>query len=133
MHQGWISRLRRIRRATAQVVAVAMLLPALFSLLPQPALSAAAQLEQDLARALCSESGSHSTAPEGHAGHEGSASCILCAACASAGSTGLSGAAGGVSLALPERGMGQRLAAQRPRQHLPAPSGGSPPRGPPFV
>jgi len=41
MHRGWISRLRRIRRATAQVVAVAMLLPALLSLLPQPARRAA--------------------------------------------------------------------------------------------
>lgn len=133
MHRGWLSRLRFTRHVTAQLVAVAMLLPALLSLLPQPALSAAAQLEQDLARALCSESGTHPAAPQDHARHEGSASCILCAACASAGGPGLSGAAGGVSLAPPDLGMGLRLAAQLPRQHLPAPSGGSPPRGPPIV
>lgn len=132
MHRGWISRLRLTRHVTARVMAVAMLLPALLSLLPQPALSAAAQLEQDLARAVCSASGAHAGAPQGQAGHEGNTSCILCGVCASAGCAGLSGA-GGALLAPPLLGMGLRLAAQLPRQNLPAPSGGSPPRGPPFV
>lgn len=133
MHRGWLSRLKLIRHVTARVMAVAMLLPALLSLLPQPALSAAALLQQDLARAICSETGTQSSVPQGHAGHEPNASCILCGACASAGAGGLSAAPGYVSVAPPVRGSGLRLTAQLRRQHLPAPSGGSPPRGPPSI
>ena len=133
MYRGWISRLKRIRHVTAQVVAVAMVLPALLSLLPQPALSAAALLEQDLARAICSETGPHSSAPQGQPGHERSTSCILCGVCASAGGGGLSSGPESVSDASPVLGSGVRITAQLRLQHLPAPSGGSPPRGPPSI
>ena len=133
MHRGWLSRLRCARHVTARVLAVALLLPALLSLLPQTALSAAAQLEQDLARAICSTSGKHASAPMGQTGHEGKTSCALCGTCASAGSAGLSAAPDGAFHASPVLGSGMRLTAQLQRQHLPAPLGGSPPRGPPAI
>lgn len=132
MYRGWLSRLRHTRHVTARLMAMALLLPALLSLLPQPALSAAALLEQDLARAICSPAAKHfSSAPLGPPSHEGSASCILCGLCANAGSGGLSPAPAGIAVAPPVAGTGQALTAQLQLQHFPAPSGGSPPRGPP--
>ncbi|MFM8745602.1 MAG: hypothetical protein ACKOED_02900 [Aestuariivirga sp.] len=58
-------------------MAVALLLPALFVMLPQPALSAAAALDRDLAYGLCGPSGgpNDDSVPRNHAGH---GDCILC-------------------------------------------------------
>lgn len=69
--------MKALRRGLAAAMAVVLLLPALLALLPQPALSASAALDRDLAHALCNPLGGQQDedAPARHAGH---GHCILC-------------------------------------------------------
>ena len=130
MHRAWIISLRALRRSLAAAVAVALLLPALLTLLPQPALSASAALDRDLAHALCNPLGGpqDESAPVNHADH---GHCILCGTSCPACSPTLTpaGAAFATRPAI--------TAAATPREHvalvplLLALIDTSPPRGPP--
>lgn len=66
-----------MRRCLVQAVALALVLPALIVLLPQPALSAAATLERDLMLSVCGQDMPQvpDGGPQQHAGHD---HCVLC-------------------------------------------------------
>ena len=69
--------MRFLCRGLAAAMALAMILPVLMTLLPQPALSAAAALDRDLMHALCDPSGGphDEDGPQKQADH---GNCILC-------------------------------------------------------
>lgn len=56
MRRGPLTGLRNMRRWFVHAVALALVLPALVALLPQPALSASAALERDLLVSVCGRS-----------------------------------------------------------------------------
>lgn len=56
-----------------------MLLPAIFGVLPQPALSAAATLERDLALSVCSHAGEDQAGRQDHQAPRHDQQCVLCA------------------------------------------------------
>jgi hypothetical protein len=132
MLKGWLSGFGRHRRWIVQAVMLSLVLPVLIGLLPQPALSAAAALERDLALSLCNPYGGDDPAESGHrpAAHD---TCILCTACA---------AVTGPALANATPGLDVRPRLAHPmRRAVPAflpPAAaflldGSPPRGPPAL
>lgn len=130
MHWGWLTRLMSSRRGIAAALALSLLLPALIGLLPQPALSASAALDRDIALSQCNPSGASKEqgAPQHEAGHD---HCILCGTSCPGGSPTLS--SGGVAFtAAPEpSAVHLSLTAEAlPRPHL-ALRDASPPRGPP--
>ena len=55
MRKGVLASLRNMRRWFAQAVVLALVLPALVGLLPQPALSATAALDRDLLLSVCGQ------------------------------------------------------------------------------
>lgn len=129
MRFGVITRLRKMRRCFAQAVALAFVLPALIGLLPQPALSATAALDRDLAISVCGrdlpqqQEGGHA-----HAGHD---HCVLCGNHCPSCSPSLASAAPAFAAAP----RGSFLRATTAPDVIAAPLlallDGSPPRGPP--
>lgn len=70
------------RGRVALALILALFLPLLLGIIPQPALSAEAQLDWDIAASLCEPQGEGQGSRDQHAGHE--QCCILCPAGASA-------------------------------------------------
>jgi hypothetical protein len=122
--------LRALRRGVAAAMAVALVLPALLTLLPQPALSAAVALDRDLLHSLCDPSGApHDDGePPNHADH---GNCILCGTSCPAGGPSLT-PAGPAFTALPAPpGISKPRKAVAVPPPLRALIDASPPRGPP--
>lgn len=117
-----------MRRWLAQAVALALVLPALIGMMPQPALSADAALARDLLLSVCGEDVPQQGGGAQHAAHD---HCVLCASHCSSLSPSLTAAAPAFS-AVPRQAH-LRLAAAT--AHIPPPLqallDASPPRGPP--
>lgn len=129
MRRGLIAELRALRRWIAQAVAVVLILPALLTLLPQPALSAAAALEQDLLSAVCGQDGSRQGgAPQHQTSHD---HCVLCSSNCPSCSPGLLTAAPAFAALPPPPARPQDGTAQAIAPPLRALLDASPPRGPP--
>lgn len=130
MRKGVLIRVRSMRRWCAQAVVLALVLPALLGLLPQPAYSAADALERDLAVSVCGKD--MPLQQDGGQQHRSHDHCVLCAShCASHGPGSLPAgpafAALPPSAAIPELATTQALAP--PLQAL---LDASPPRAPPL-
>jgi hypothetical protein len=132
MRQGWLNRLRLHRRWVIHAVMLVLVAPALLGILPQPATSAAALLERDLALSLCSSGGPDSMPGQGQLPSH-SDCCVLCSACAT-----ISGRSPGdaiTAFAAPARTVAPAI--HLATAHLKPPQSlllyGSPPRGPPSL
>lgn len=117
-----------MRRWFAHAVVLALVLPVLIGLLPQPALSAASALERDLLLSVCGED----LPQQGSGGHQSTHDhCVLCGNHCPSCSPSLASAAPAY-LSVPRRADRPRAAAATdippPLQAL---LDASPPRGPP--
>lgn len=131
MRRGLLATLRITRRWFAHVVMLALVLPVLIALLPQPALSASAALDRDVLLSVCGQSGPQQGGGARHQGvHD---HCILC-------NSGCSTCSPALTAASPAFTAASRIAALPPAPEalsLPPPLqarlDGSPPRGPPAL
>lgn len=115
-----------MRRWFAQAVALALLLPVLSGLLPQPALSAAAALERDIMLSVCG--GDQPQGDEHRATHD---HCVLCGNQGPTCTPSLATAAPAFAL-VPRRSLRPvAAAAEALAPPLQALIDASPPRGPP--
>lgn len=132
MRTGWLAAMAVRRQVVVHLIAVALLLPLMIGLLPQPVLSATEALDRDIAMSTCVRP---DAAPAGGQHHDAALHdcCILCAAgCAISGpalSEGVAAFAAAPRIAgftpmLADRGIIVR------REVL---LDGSPPRGPPTL
>jgi len=117
-----------MRRWFAHAVALALLLPILIGLLPQPALSAAAALERDVMLSVCGSDQPQQPGGEHHATHD---HCVLCGNHGPNFTPTLASAAPAFT-AVPRRSVAPAAATEQalapPLQAL---LDASPPRGPP--
>jgi hypothetical protein len=129
MRHGVLASLRKMRRCLAQAVMLAIVLPALIGLLPQPALSASSALERDLMLSVCGQDVPQQ--PGGAPQHQAHEHCVLCASPCH--SFGPSLAAAAPAFAAPPRDAEIAVADQRAviASPLQALIDASPPRGPP--
>lgn len=131
MHRSPLTCLRPYRRWIVHTVMLALVLPAFLGLLPQPAISAAAALERDIALSVCGPFGAYGPAGQDQhpARHD---ACILCVVCATA-SGPAPGDAASAFLGVPRTA--GRSPHPVPSRLRPLPSlllFANPPRGPPF-
>jgi hypothetical protein len=119
-----------LRRWLAQAVALALLLPALIGLLPQPALSAASAFERDLMLSVCGEDASQQGGGHHPSTHE---HCVLCASHCSSLSPSLANAAPAFTAAPRRSAEPMVTAAPALAPPLQALLDASPPRGPPTL
>lgn len=117
-----------MRRWFAQAVALALLLPMLIGLLPQPALSAAAALERDVLLSVCGSDQSQQPGGEHHATHD---HCVLCGAQCLSCSPTLASAAPAFTAVPRQSSLFEAIAAGAIPLPLQALLDASPPRGPP--
>ena len=118
-----------MRRWFVQAVALALVLPALAGLLPQPALSAAAALDRDLMLSVCGQQVPGKT--DGGQQHQGHDHCVLCSSHCPNCSPSLD-SAGPAFAARPHlAGIPLSATAQAIAPPLLALLDASPPRGPP--
>jgi hypothetical protein len=119
-----------LRRWLAQAVALALLLPALIGLLPQPALSAASAFERDLLLSVCGEN-----APQQGGGHHQSSHdhCVLCGSNCSSLSPSLANAEPAFTAAPRRSDEPTVTVAATLAPPLQARLDASPPRGPPTL
>jgi len=128
MRGGIVTRLRALRRWFAQAVALALLLPALIGLLPQPALSAASALERDLLLSVCGQDLPQPGGGQHQTSHD---HCVLCGNHCPGCSPSLATAAPAFT-AVPRRSATpEASAADAIAPPLQALLDASPPRGPP--
>ena len=120
-----------MRRWFAHAVVLALVLPALIGLLPQPALSASAALERDLIISVCGQDAPQQDQNGQHqAVHD---HCVLCGNHCTSCTPSLVGATPAFA-AVPRRsGVPQAATAQAIAPPLQALLDASPPRGPPFA
>ena len=116
-----------MRRWFAHAVALALLLPMLIGLLPQPAVSAAAALERDVMLSVCGSDQSQQPGGEHHATHD---HCVLCGTHGPNFTPTLASAAPAFTAA-PRRSVAPAAAAAVIPLPLQALLDASPPRGPP--
>ena len=130
MRGGLVTRLRGLRRWVAQAVALALLLPALIGLLPQPALSAASTFERDLLLSVCGEN-----EPQQSGGHHQSSHdhCVLCGSNCSSLSPSLANAEPAFTAAPRRSDEPTVTVAATLAPPLQARLDASPPRGPPTL
>ncbi len=130
MRGGLVTRLRGLRRWVAQAVALALLLPALIGLLPQPALSAASTFERDLLLSVCGEN-----EPQQGGGHHQSSHdhCVLCGSNCSSLSPSLANAEPAFTAAPRRSDEPTVTVAATLAPPLQARLDASPPRGPPTL
>lgn len=132
MRTGWLAVIARQRRVVVHLIALALLIPMLAGVLPQPVLSAAAALDRDVAMSTCTRP---DTVPAGDQHHAASLHdcCILCAVSSAASGPPLSDFVAAFVPAPRVAGF-KPVAARREiiawRDILPD---GSPPRGPPAL
>lgn len=128
MHRGLIAWLRSCRRSIAQTLVLALLVPLLLGLLPQPGLSAGQALARDIAASICDPSGEQrgEHQPQGH--HD---SCILCTSGQCASTPSLAAASAAFTAFPQEAGPLPPAARIGIPALLEALIDGSPPRGPP--
>jgi hypothetical protein len=131
MHLGIFDSLRKRRGVVIHAVMLALVLPMLLGLLPQPALSAAQTLDRAIAESLCLTSGNDGPAGQQQHPANGDA-CILCGPCSAAGPAPGEAARDGRGL------RPTAVAAPCPPAQLQRPETswllyGSPPRGPPAL
>lgn len=130
MRNGCLVPLRSLRRWFVHAVALALLLPALIGLLPQPAISASAALERDVLMSVCGQDAPQQQ-DEGSGHPSGHDHCVLCASHGQASSPSLASATPAF-MPVPLRGgiaVSVRPGAIAPP--LQALLDASPPRGPP--
>lgn len=130
MRGGIVTRLRGLRRWVAQAVGLALLLPALIGLLPQPALSAASAFERDLLLSVCGEDAPQQGGGQHQSTHD---HCVLCSSHCSSTSPTLANAAPAFT-SEPRRSDKPAMAvAATLAPPLQALLDASPPRGPPSL
>ena len=117
-----------MRRWFAQAVALALLLPMLIGLLPQPALSAAAALERDVMLSVCGIDQSQQPGGEHHATHD---HCVLCGTHGPSFTPTLASAAPAFTTVPRQSSLFEAAAAAVIPLPLQALLDASPPRGPP--
>lgn len=117
-----------MRRWLAHAVAVALVLPVLVGLLPQPAVSAATALERDLLLSVCGQDMSQQGGGEHHSGHD---HCVLCASHCPSCSPSLASAVPAFTAAPRRSSLSAVTAAAAIPPPLQALLDASPPRGPP--
>jgi hypothetical protein len=132
MHRGWLCRLRQNRRWIFHAVAIALVLPVLLGLLPNPASSAASALERDIALSVCGSYGNGGPAgPQQHPAHPDA--CILCSICAAATAPAPGDAGAAVDALNRTPAVSSLPRATHSRPALSWLLFGSPPRGPPSI
>lgn len=119
---------RPMRRWLAHAVALALVLPVLVGLLPQPALSAASALERDLLLSVCGQDLPHQGGGEHQSTHD---HCVLCGSHGSTCSPSLASAAPAFSAAPRRSDLSEVTATAAIAPPLQALLDASPPRGPP--
>lgn len=118
-----------MRRWLAHAVALALVLPVLIGLLPQPALSAAAALERDLLFSVCGQDGPQ----QGSSGHQSTHDhCVLCSNHCPSCSPSLASAAPAFTAVPRHSALSEAAAAAAIPPPLQALIDASPPRGPPL-
>lgn len=130
MRGGLVTRLRGLRRWVAQAVALALLLPALIGLLPQPALSAASAFERDLLLSFCGENGPQQGGGQHQSTHD---HCVLCGSHCSSLSPSLANAEPAFTAAPRRSDEPAVTVAATLAPPLQALLDASPPRGPPTL
>jgi hypothetical protein len=130
MRNGVIARLRSMRRWLVQAVVLALLLPAVIGALPQPALSAAAALDRDLATSVC---GSKLPQQQGGQHDQAHDHCVLCATHCAVASPSLASATAAFSATPRAAGVPRAETAEAMAPSLQALLDASPPRGPPAL
>lgn len=130
MHGGIVTRLRGLRRWVAQAVALALLLPALIGLLPQPALSAASAFERDLLLSVCGEGAPQQGGGQHQSTHD---HCVLCSGHCSGVSPNLANVAPAFTAAPRRADEPAMTVAATLAPPLQALLDASPPRGPPTL
>jgi hypothetical protein len=132
MRLGQHSRSETGRHGIVATVILALLLPVFVSLLPQPALSASAALDRDIALSLCNPSGEPQKQgiPHHKPGHD---HCILCAVSGPSCSPGLAAAGPAFANRPLTAAVPLPLQALAPSLPLRALLESSPPRGPPTL
>jgi hypothetical protein len=132
MHRGWLCRLRQHRRWILHAVVIALSVPVILGLLPNPATSAASALERDLALSICGPYGNG-----GPAGREQLPShpdaCILCSICAAAAGPAPGDAGKAFFIERRTSAVAPHPLAVQLRPALSWLLFGSPPRGPPSI
>ena len=118
-----------MRRWLVQAVALALLLPALIGLVPQPALSAAAALDRDLMLSVCGQD--MPKLPDGGQQHAGHDHCVLCGTQCASCSPSLAGATPAYAPAPRRPSVPEAAVASIMAPPLQALLVASPPRGPP--
>lgn len=119
-----------MRRWFAHAVALALLLPALLVLLPQPSLSAEAALGRDLVSSVCGKDGpqQNGQGPLQHAGHD---HCMACGTTCSGCGPSLSSAMPAFATIPPSTGSPEIAPRDAMAPPLKALLDSRPPRGPP--
>jgi len=120
-----------MRRWFVHAVALAMLLPALVGLLPQPALSASAALDRDLLISVCGQD--MPQLPDGGQHQSGHDHCLLCGNHCPSCSPSLASAGPAFTVVPRHAGRPQVAAARAIAPPLQALLDASPPRGPPTL
>lgn len=121
-----------MRRWLVHAVALALLLPAIAGLLPQPALSASAALERDLLVSVCGRDMPQQQ-DEGSRHPSGHDHCVLCSAHGTDCSPSLAAAAPAFMSVPPRTGIPSAVRAGVIAPPLQALLDASPPRGPPAL
>lgn len=129
MRKGALAGLRKMRRWLVQAVALALLLPALIGLVPQPALSAAAALDRDLMLSVCGQAmPGQGDGGQQHRDHD---HCVLCSSHGASWNPSLDTAEPAFAARPRLPGIPQAATAQAIAPPLLALLDASPPRGPP--
>lgn len=130
MHKGGLATFRNMHRWFVHAVMLALLLPALIGLLPQPAVSASAALERDLLVSVCGRD-TPQQQDEGSRHPAGHDHCVLCSSHGTACSPSLAGAEPAFTPVPPQAGAPSRVRDGAIAPPLQALLDASPPRGPP--